>query len=361
MSSETPSTGGSRRAFLKQFGLRVCGTVAGAAVLGDLTGCSHFGSRDENSRLVPFGNTDLRVSRLCQGTAFRKVSREGNDPEGQRILRHAIDIGVNFFDTAEAYGWGGSEKALGNAIRGKRNQLVIATKAAVSDGPESGKSAFTLERLTRKVEGSLQRLGTQHIDIYLLHDEDGVTPAADIAESMDTLVRAGKIRYWGVSNHSAKLVSELIDIGNKGGTVPIAGLEDYYNIVAADRAVFMDDEMFPLIHRGKLGLMAFSPLGEGRLAPGRSVEAGSPVEKVIEALDHVAKELGATRPQVCVAWVLTRPEVTSVLAGAEKPEHVSDNFKGTELVIPDAALEILDAASAAYTKAMLRQRTASRT
>jgi aryl-alcohol dehydrogenase-like predicted oxidoreductase len=107
--------------------------------------------------------------------------------------------------------------------------------------------------------------------------------------------------------------------------------------------------MFPLIRKGRLGLMAFSPIGEGRLAPGRQAEKGSPLEAMTQELDRVAKELGATRPQVCVAWVLTHREVTSVLAGAERPEHVDDNLKGTQLVLPAEALKALNAASDQYT------------
>ena len=315
---------------------------------------------------MKFGHTDLYVSRLCQGTAFRKVTREADDPEGQRILRHCIDIGVNFFDSSEAYGWGGSEMALGKAIAGKRDQVVVCTKAPPSDGPDhSGRVVFTREVLFRKAEGSLKRLGTDYIDLYLLHSPDARTPRTDagspaadvpteehmaqIADSMDDLMKSGKIRYWGVSNHLSRQVGELVELGKRADKSPIAGLEDYYNLVAADRRDFMVRELFPLIRQGNLGLLAFSPLGEGRLAPGRKIEEGSPLEGPIQALDAVANELGVTRPQVCVAWVLSYSEITSVLAGAEKPEHVSDNFKGTEIKLPDEAIRQLNAAADSYT------------
>ena len=302
---------------------------------------------------VQFGATGLPVSTLCQGTAFRSHQRTGDDPAGQEILRHAIDIGVNFFDSAEAYGWGGSETALGNAIKGKRDQVVIATKASPADGPNGPKGPFTRERLMAKVEGSLRRLGTDHLDIYLLHDEDGITSAEEIATSMDSLVKAGKTRYWGVSNHNPKLVADLIRISSAGGLAPIAALEDYYTISGKDRTVMMDNEMFPLIRQANLGLMAFSPLDGGNLAPGREGKAaGTPLEKVIDALDDVANALSVSRPQVCVAWSASRPEVTCVLSGAEKPEHVTDNLAGTQLVLPPEAMATLDTASAAYSKAM---------
>ena len=352
--------------------LRACGTAAGGVLLSNLSGCGPAPNEEpaveRPSHLVRFGHTDLYVSRLCQGTAFRKVSRRGDDPEGLSILRHCIDIGVNFFDSSEAYGWGGSETVLGKAMAGRRDQVVVCTKAAPVDGPDSERSVFTRESLFRKAEGSLKRLGTDYIDLYLLHSPDVRTPRADddkpaadvptrehmeqLADSLDDMVKAGKIRYWGVSNHLARQVGELVELGKREGKSPIAGLEDYYNLVAADRKDFMVDELFPLIRQGNLGLLAFSPLGEGRLAPGREVPEGSPLKGPIEALDAVADELGVTRPQVCVAWVLSHPEVTSVLAGAEKPEHVSDNFAGTRITLPEEALQRLNAAAAAYTEAV---------
>ena len=356
-----------RRGFLK-----TCGTAAGGVLLGNLSGCESAPPQEpaveRPSHLVRFGHTDLYVSRLCQGTAFRKVSRRGDDPEGLRILSHCIDIGVNFFDSSEGYGWGGSETVLGKAMAGRRDQVVVCTKAAPVDGPDSERLVFTREALFRKAEGSLKRLGTDYIDLYLLHSPDERTPSTDanspppdvptqehmeqLANSLDDLVKAGKIRYWGVSNHLGRQVGELVELGRREGKSSIAGLEDYYNLVAADRKDFMVQELFPLIRQGNLGLLAFSPLGEGRLAPGREIPEGSPLQGPIEALDAVANELGVTRPQVCVAWVLSHPEVTSVLAGAEKPEHVSDNFKGTQITLPDEAIQQLNAAADAYTEAV---------
>ena len=289
-------------------------------------------------------------------------------PKGSASCAIGIDIGVNFFDSSEAYGWGASETVLGKAMAGRRDQVVVCTKAAPVDGPDSERLVFTREALFRKAEGSLKRLGTDYIDLYLLHSPDERTPSTDanspppdvptrehmeqLADSLDDLVKAGKIRYWGVSNHLGRQVGELVELGKREGKSSIAGLEDYYNLVAADRKDFMVQELFPLIRQGNLGLLAFSPLGEGRLAPGREIPDGSPLKGPIEALDAVANELGVTRPQVCVAWVLSHPEVTSVLAGAEKPEHVSDNFKGTQITLPDEAIQQLNAAADAYTEAV---------
>ena len=361
-----------RRTFLK-----ACGAAAGSVVLAPLSGCRQAPPPPETpsrpSHLVQFGHTDLWVSRHCQGTAFRRhLSREGGDAEAHKLIRHCIDIGINFFDSAEGYGMGGSETALGHGVAGRRSEVVISTKGSPHPAGEKP-LVFTKEILTRKCEASLKRLNTDYIDIYLLHAPDAITPSSQrpeppagtatlehmemIADTMDSLVQAGKIRYWGVSSHLAKQVDELIEIGmrpDRSEKSRIAGLQDYYNIVSGARRDFMTEELFPLIRKGNLGLMAFSPLGEGRLVPGREPEEGSPLTGVIRELDRVAEELGVSRPQVCVAWVLSHPEVTSALSGGEKPEHVEDNFKGTKLTLPEEALNRLKTASDTYNELMAK-------
>ena len=320
-----------------------------------------------SSHLVRFGQTDLYVSRLCQGTAFRNMPRAADNPMGLRVLQHCIDVGVNFFDSSNAYGWGGAEETLGKAIVGKRDQVVICTKVAASYAPEKesdpGKPArFTRDFLFQQAEGSLSRLQTDYIDLYLLHQPDKVTPAAEVVDSMDALVQSGKIRYWGVSNHSTVQVSEYVELSQNTGKSPIAGTEDYYNIAGESltdtgdlRVQQMEQEMFPVLRKSGLGLLAFSPLDTGHLVPGRSIDPDTPLARLIDVLDEVAQGLRVSRGTICVAWVLTHPEVTSVLAGAERPEHVEDNFAGTQIVLPDEAIDTLNAASAAYREQQARK------
>ena len=312
------------------------------------------------SHLVRFGQTDLYVSRLCQGTAFRNMPRAADNPMGLRVLQHCLEVGVNFFDSSNAYGWGGAEETLGNAIAGRRNQVIICTKVAASYAPERedspGKPArFTRDFLFQQAEGSLRRLQTDYIDLYLLHQPDKVTPAEEVVDSMDALVQSGKIRYWGVSNHSTAQVSEYVELGQSTGKASIAGTEDYYNIagesltdVGDSRVQQLEQEMFPVLRESGLGLLAFSPLDTGHLVPGRNIDPDTPLATLINVLDQVARDLHVSRATICVAWVLTHPEVTSVLAGTERLEHVEDNFAGTEIVLPDEAIDILNAASAAY-------------
>ena len=376
--SEYLARHGNRRTFLKIFG-----TATGTAMLSGLTGCEQAPPpappTTRPSHLVKFGNSELYVSKLCQGTAFRRhLTRVGGDAEAHKLIRYCIDIGINFFDSAEGYGLGGSEIALGKGVAGKRDQVIIATKASPTLAEEP--IVFTKEILFQKAEDSLKRLGTDYVDLYLLHAPDKATPSDDddfphppfetptlehmqeIADAMDALVKSGKIRYWGVSNHSAQQVSELVDLGKRPEKSPIAGLEDYYNIAAGPRhnvkkffRKVEKNEMFPVIQKGNLGLMAYSPLGEGRLVPGRKVEEGPALVSLIKELDFVANELGVSRPQVCVAWSSNHPEVTSVLAGGEKPEHVADNFKGTELVLPKEAMQRLNTAADEYDAKRLKE------
>ena len=315
-----------------------------------------------SDRLVRFGKTDLYVTRYCQGTAFRQVPRDDR-PEGRAILHRCLDVGINFFDSAEAYGWGGSETVLGRAIRGRRDEVVLCTKAAPSSAPvqdpdpnkfkPGGLVTFSEKILFEKLEGSLKRLRTDHVDLYLFHDWDGTTPADLLAEWMDKLVQSGKTRYWGVSNFSAQQVARFCEIaGARIGQSSIAGTEDYYHIAVGERH---DPELFKVIRNNHLGMLAFSPQNEGQLSPGREDKLGKAKTPIVRALDKVARELGATRPQVCIAWVLSHPEVTSVLGGAESPEHVEENFGGTQLELPPDALAMLNAVSKKYLQHRLKR------
>ena len=293
--------------FRRQF-LQTLGAAAGAAFVGELTlpyVRADASNPSDTGHLVRIGQTDLYVTRYCQGTAFRQVPRSDN-PKSLAILHRCLDVGINFFDSAEAYGWGGSERVLGRAIAGQRDRIVICTKAAPSLAPERApdtntfrhgrRVALSREVLFHKAEGSLKRLNTEYLDLYLIHSPDEVTPLEEIADSMDALVRSGRIRYWGVSNFAAPQVERLVALGGYSQQAPIAGSQDYYNIVARER---LDPDLLAVLGRSRLGLMAYSPLDTGRLAPGHPI---APAQRpVVAALDRVADELGATRPQVCIA------------------------------------------------------------
>jgi aryl-alcohol dehydrogenase-like predicted oxidoreductase len=340
-----------RRSFLKRSTSIAAGVLAGK-LSTPATGAELPAKTEQPPRLVRFGQTDLFVTRYCQGTAFREIPRTDN-PEARRILHRCIDVGINFFDSAEAYGWGGSETVLGKVIAGRRDQVIICTKAAPGLAPVRDPNSdkfklgeqvtFTRKSLFRKAEGSLKRLGTDYIDLYLLHSPDQAgTPPEEISDTMNALVKAGKIRYWGLSNFKAGQIEDYYKLGkSKSDQQPVAGTEDYYNVAARER---FEPDMPPVFRRTGLGLMAFSPQDTGKLAPGRPVKSKALVP-LIDALDEVARELDAGRPQVCIAWTLAHAEVTTVLGGAESPEHVEENIGGTTLTLSAEALAKLNAAS----------------
>lgn len=302
--------------------------------------------------LVRFGNTDLHVSRLCQGTAFRHLPREEDDTS-EHVLRYALDAGINFFDTAVACGWGGSERLLGKVVAGRRDRVVICSKIPAMYKPATptakpSPAVFTGSYLTEQLDASLRRLQTDHLDLLFLHQPDGITPVLELAHRMVALVRSGKVRYWGVSNFPASEVAALLETCAEG----FAGTEDYYTIAGAElddqgRSLprLLEDEVFPLIRQHGFGLVAFSPMDTGYLVPGRPVQSGSPLADLISAIDAVAQELGVTRAQACVAWVLSHPEVSCVLAGSESPAHVEENLAGTCLALPVEAMNRLTSAS----------------
>lgn len=313
-----------------------------------------------SSDLVQFGNTELNVSRFCQGTAFRNMPRESDNTIGQRVLEHCIDSGINFFDSANGYGFGGSERLLGKAISGKRNRVIVCTKIGANhdpdkDGKPGAPANFSRDFLSEKANASLERLGTDYLDLYLLHKQDGITAPEDISESMEYLVDEGKIRYWGVSNHNADILNKYIGLYNSGDAPHFAGVEEYYNIggesVLADgtsRIRMLEREIFPLIREAHVGMLAFSPHDMGNLIPDKTAEEGTPLTMLLGSLNKVALELGVPRSQVCVAWALSHAEVTCTLGAAESPEHVEDNIHGSRLKIPQNLLELLDTASVNY-------------
>jgi aryl-alcohol dehydrogenase-like predicted oxidoreductase len=304
-----------------------------------------------------FGHTDLKVTRLCQGTAFRHLPR-ATDPRSRQVLEHCLELGVNFFDSSNAYGWGGAEEVLGQALAGKRDRAIICTKVAASepdDQPDTYRPArFTDKFLRRQLDSSLQRLGTDYIDLYLLHQPDKVSTEQEIIPSLEALVQEGKIRHWGVSNHPPASVQTYADL-TRNGPAPVAGTEDYYNIAGShlhedgqSRVQWLEDALFPVLRQENLGLLAFSPLDTGNLTPGREAEADPSLIPLIAALDQAASELDVTRASICVAWVLSHPEVSSVLAGSESPEQVEENLLGAELELPPELLARLNQASQDY-------------
>ena len=308
-------------------------------------------ARDRRSSdLVRFGKTELFVSRYCQGTAFYKLGRSSNNPEGQRILEHCLDLGVNFFDSSNGYGWGGSEVTLGKAVAGRRDEAIICDKLApyyppATEDGEPVKARYAPAFIREQTDAALQRLGTDYIDIYLLHHQVEETLYEEIVDVMDSLVESGKIRYWGVSNNTGAQVERFAQLCQERGKAPISGLETYYNLANTQHI----EDLLPVLRRTGLGILTFRPHQGGNLLErGDSDKPGTPGAALLEIVREVSAELGKSVPQVCIAWVLSHPEINSALTCAESLEHVEDNLAGTRLELPEEALSALNAASDAF-------------
>ncbi|MBP2463724.1 MULTISPECIES: aldo/keto reductase [unclassified Rhizobium] len=261
--------------------------------------------------------------------------------EARRMIDICLDAGVNLFDTADVYSNGASEHVLGAAIKGRRDKVLISTKVSLpmGDGPnDAGSSRF---RLIRSIEDALKRLGTDYIDILQLHAFDAATPVEEVLSTLDTLVRAGKVRYIGVSNFSGWQIMKALAAADRYGWPRYIANQVYYSLVGRD----YEWDLMPLGADQGLGALVWSPLGWGRLTGkvrrGDPIPDGSrlhdtasfgpPVDdellfRVVDALEAVAAEVGKTVPQVALNWLVERPTVSSVIIGARNEAQLRQNL-----------------------------------
>ncbi|QOG07431.1 aldo/keto reductase [Aureimonas sp. OT7] len=281
--------------------------------------------------------------------------------EASRLVDICLEAGVNLFDTADVYSNGASETVLGEAIKGRRDTVLISTKTSLpmGDGPnDAGSSRF---RLIRAVEDALRRLQTDYIDILQLHAFDAGTPVEEVLSTLDTLVRAGKVRYVGVSNFSGWQIMKSLAVADRYGWPRYVVNQVYYSLVGRD----YEWDLMPLGDDQGLGAMVWSPLGWGRLT-GRirrgmplpdgsrlhaTAEFGPPVDdehlyRVVDALDGIAGETGKTVPQIALNWLLRRPTVSSVIIGARNEDQLRQNLGAVGWSLTADQVARLDEASA---------------
>lgn len=281
--------------------------------------------------------------------------------EARRLIDICLEAGVNLFDTADVYSAGASEQVLGEAIRGRRDAVLISTKTGLPTGDGPGDWGVSRARLIRSVEGALRRLGTDHIDLLQLHALDASTPAEELLATLDALIAAGKVRYAGVSNYPGWQLMKALAAADRHGWPRFVAHQVYYSLVG--RAY--EDDLMPLAADQGVGALVWSPLGWGRLT-GR-IRRGAPVPegsrlretavfappvadehlyRVVDALDAVAEETGKTVPQVAINWLLQRPTVSSVIIGARNEAQLRDNLGAVGWSLTPAQVAALDAASA---------------
>jgi aryl-alcohol dehydrogenase-like predicted oxidoreductase len=313
------------------------------------------------------GRSGLRVSVLSLGAAtfggatpFFKAWGETGVDEARRMIDMCLDAGVNLIDTADVYSRGLSEEIVGQAIKGRRDRLLVSTKATfrLGDGPNDVGSSR--QHLTQACEASLRRLGTDVIDIYHLHGFDARTPIEETLSTLDTLVRAGKVRYIGASNFSGWHLMKSLAVADRYGWPRYAAHQAYYSLVGRE----FEWELMPLAVDQGVGTIVWSPLGWGRLTG--KIRRGQPMPAqsrlpatrdlappvpddllydVVDALDAVANEAGKTVPQVALAWLLTRPTVSSVIVGARDLPQLEQNLGAAGWTLTADQIERLDRVS----------------
>jgi aryl-alcohol dehydrogenase-like predicted oxidoreductase len=313
------------------------------------------------------GNSGLRVSVLTLGTmtfggrgVFAKVGR-ADLTEASRQIDRALDAGVNLIDTADSYSGGLAEEIVGRAMKGRLDRALIATKARMPTGTGPNDAGLSRHHLIQACEASLRRLGTDHIDLYQVHAWDGLTPLEETLSALDALVRAGKIRYVGCSNYSGWHLMKALGVSDRTGTARFVSQQIHYSLQAREA----EYELLPIAVDQGLGVLAWSPLAGGLLSGKyrRGVEppAGSrrlsgwdepPVRDedrlyaVVDALVSLAQDRDATPAQVALAWLLSRPAVTSLVIGVRSEEQLDQNLRAADLVLEPAELERLDEVSA---------------
>jgi aryl-alcohol dehydrogenase-like predicted oxidoreductase len=285
--------------------------------------------------------------------------------EARTIVDAFLDAGHNLIDTADNYNGGEAEEIVGRAVRSRRDAVVIATKGHMPDGPGPNDAGSSRLHLTRALEGSLRRLGTDHVDLYQCHMWDPTTPIEETMATLDGFVRSGKVRYVGCSNFSAGQIVEAQWAAERLGATPFVSLQPQYSLIARD----IEADILTTCARHGLGTLVWGPLGGGILAGryrrgveaaadtrmGRLLASPQPVARawagqqlsdrnlaIAEAVGDIAADLGTTPVAVALAWVRDRSGVTSLLIGPRSLDQLRQNLTGLELALPDDATKRLD-------------------
>lgn len=313
------------------------------------------------------GHSGLKVPVLSLGTGtfggkgdFFKAWGETGVDQARELIDICLDHGVNLFDTADIYSYGLSEEFLGAAIHGKRDQVLLATKATFRFNDLTNSIGSSRFHLIRSCEESLKRLRVDHIDLYQMHGFDTLTPLEETLKTLDQLVTSGKVRYIGCSNFSGWQLMKALSVSERYGWERYIVYQGYYSLIGRE----YEWELMPLGVDQNIGLLVWSPLGWGRLTGkiGRNKQTPTqsrlhktapyapPVEedflyRVIDVLEEISAETGKTVPQIAINWLLQRPTVVSVIIGARNSEQLRDNLGAVGWALTGEQMERLDAVS----------------
>jgi len=309
---------------------------------------------------VRLGSTGMKVSRLCLGcmTYGSPAWREWvlDETASRPFIRKALDLGINFFDTADMYSLGASEEVLGRALLdfAPRNDVVIATKVfnPMSDKPND--RGLSRKHILAGIDASLKRLGTDYIDLYVIHRFDPDTPIEETIEALDIVVRSGKARYIGASSMHAWQFMRMLALQERHGLAKFVSMQNHYNLVYREE----EREMLPLCRELGIAVTPWSPLARGLLAGSRKAHTvrattDQPAHQwydhhdeedaIVAAVEQVAASRGVPSAQVALAWIMSRPGITAPIVGASKPQHLDDAIAGLTLVLSAEEVALLEA------------------
>jgi 1-deoxyxylulose-5-phosphate synthase len=313
-------------------------------------------------RYVKLGSTGLEVSALTLGCmSWGDPSRGGHpwvldEDAGRGIIKHALEAGITFFDTANVYSAGSSEEITGRALRdfARREEVVIATKVHGRMRPGPNGAGLSRKAILAEIDASLTRLGTEYVDLYQIHRWDDDTPVEETLEALDDVVRAGKARYIGASSMFAWQFAKALYTSDLNGWARFVSMQNHYNLIYREE----EREMLPLCQDQGIGVLPWSPLARGRLTRdwdtstvrAETDQFGSSLYReedrvVVDAVAQVAAARGVPRAQVALAWLSQQPAVTSPIIGVTKPEHLTDAVASLDL---ELTADEIDALSAPY-------------
>jgi aryl-alcohol dehydrogenase (NADP+) len=312
---------------------------------------------------VRLGATGLKVSRLCLGCMTYGSSKWRswvlNEEDALPFFRQAIEAGVNFFDTADVYSQGESERVTGKALKtfAKRHEVVIATKVNGPMGSDPNNRGLSRKHIMDGIDRSLERLGVDYVDLYQIHRFDPLTPIEETLEALNDVVRSGKARYIGASSMFAWQFMKMLATSRAHGWTPFVSMQPQYNLVYREE----EREMLSLCLDQGVGVIPWSPLARGFLAGGRANPGEGNTERartdefssrlyyrdadfaVVDAVSEVARARGVSNMQVALAWVLRNPAITSPIIGASKSHHLSDALGALAVSLDDAEVKTLEA------------------
>jgi aryl-alcohol dehydrogenase-like predicted oxidoreductase len=314
-------------------------------------------------KYLNLGSTGTKVSGLCLGCMSFGLPERGDHPwtlpeePSRKIIRQAVDLGVNFFDTANAYSDGTSEEIVGRALKDftRRDEVVIATKVFFPMSPGPNGRGLSRKAIFTAIDASLRRLGTDYVDLYQIHRWDYSTPIEETLEALHDVVKSGKARYLGASSMFAWQFSKALHVAQRRRWTPFVTMQNHYNLLYREE----EREMLPLCSEERIGVLPWSPLARGRLARPWAAESArtrtdeygnkmyeSTVDadrRVVAQVAAIAAARGLPRAQIALAWITQKPSITAPIIGATKPQHLDDAVAALSITLEAAEIAQLEA------------------